>query len=112
MLQENTFDPARITREEEDGVGAYYYPVEGAVRPAVLTWRSGGGRAAADEVRVVDHTFTPPEARGRGIAAGLVEAIVADARAEGFRIAPLCPYVVRAFGKNPDWADIRADLPR
>lgn len=107
MSQESTFDPALITREKEDGIGAYYYPVEGAVRPAVLTWR-----AAADDVRVVDHTFTPPEARGRGIAAGLVEAIVADARAEGFRIAPLCPYVVRAFGKNPDWADIRADLPR
>ncbi|MFC3099774.1 GNAT family N-acetyltransferase [Altererythrobacter lauratis] len=107
MSDENSFDPARISREEEDGTGAYVYPVEGAARPAVLTWRG-----AADDVRVVDHTFTPPEARGRGIAAGLVEAIVADARAEGFRIAPLCPYVVRAFGKNPAWADVRADLPR
>lgn len=107
MSQDFAFDPVRITREAHDGGGAYSYPVEGAGRPAVLTWHAGG-----DGVRVVDHTFTPPEARGKGIAAGLVAAIVADARRQGFRIAPLCPYVVQAFGKNPDWADVRATLPR
>lgn len=99
-------DPVTITTEETEHGGAYSVAVAGAVRPAVLTWQNRGG------VRLVDHTFVPPEARGQGLAGKLVEAIVADAKAQGFKIAPQCPYVVTAFGKHPEWADLRADLPR
>lgn len=68
-----------------------------------LTWveRSPG-------VRVADHTLVPHELRGRGVAAKLVEALVADARAEGFRIVPQCSYVEIAFRRHPDWAELRA----
>ncbi|TIX49314.1 N-acetyltransferase [Alteraurantiacibacter aquimixticola] len=83
--------------------------VEGAHRPAVLTWKA---RGEDGEIRLVDHTFTPPEARGKGIAAKLVEAIVADAREQGFKIAPQCPYVVYAFGKHPEWEELRVPIPR
>ncbi len=99
-------DPAPITSEETAHGGTYSVAVAGATRPAVLTWQNRGG------VRLVDHTFVPQEARGQGLAAKLVEAIVADARTQGFKIAPQCPYVVTAFGKHPEWADVRADLPR
>jgi predicted GNAT family acetyltransferase len=98
-----------IIREEQAGGGAYTMAIEGAHRPAILTWQARGEVGA---IRLVDHTFTPPEARGQGIAMKLVEAIVADAREQGFRIAPQCPYVVHAFGKHPEWADVRAPLPR
>lgn len=101
-----SFDPLLVTREVHDGGGAYSYPVAGAMRPAVLTWQDRG------DVRVVDHTFVPPEARGQGLAMRLVEAIVGDAQVEGFRIAPLCPYVVTAFGRHPEWEGVRAPLPR
>ena len=104
---ESAPEPApAITRETTEHGGVYWAEVAGASRKAELTWQDRSG------VRLVDHTFVPPEARGQGLAKKLVEAIVADARAQGFKIAPLCPYVVTAFGRNPDWADVRADIPR
>jgi uncharacterized protein len=103
-------DEPVITRESHEHGGEYLIDVPGAGRPAVLTWQK---RASPDgEVRLVDHTFTPPEARGQGLAGKLVQAIVDDARKDGFTIAPQCPYVVAAFGKHPEWADVRADIPR
>jgi predicted GNAT family acetyltransferase len=33
---------------------------------------------------------------------------VADARREGFKIRPTCPFVVALFNRHPDWADLRA----
>lgn len=62
-----------------------------------------------DDDRVLaDHTLTPVELRGRGIAGALVERLVADARREGFKIVPQCPYVVAQFERHPDWSDVRA----
>ena len=39
-----------------------------------------------------DHTEAPASMRGAGAAAALIDYLIADARAEGFKIAPLCPY--------------------
>ncbi len=62
-----------------------------------------------DDSRVLaDHTLTPVELRGRGIAGALVERLVADARREGFRIVPQCPYVAAQFERHPEWSDVRA----
>ena len=47
---------------------------------------------------------------GRGIAQQLVEAMVADAREQGFTIEPQCSYVAALFRRNPDWADVRAEI--
>lgn len=92
-----------ITATDETTHGAYYAEVEGADRPAELTWRARG------EARIADHTWTPPQARGKGIALALVEEMVADARKQGFTIVPQCPYVEAQFRKHPEWADLRAD---
>ena len=99
-----------IERITDEHGGEYRIPVAGAARPAVLTWQRRTD--AGGEVWLVDHTFTPPEARGQGLAGKLVQAIVDDARNHGFRIAPQCPYVVNAFGKHPEWEDVKAPLPR
>ena len=59
-------------------------------------------------VMSINHTGVPPEFGGRGIAAKLVNAAIADARAEGFKIEPLCSYVEAQFRRHPEWADLRA----
>ncbi|MEY4984366.1 MAG: hypothetical protein RIR62_2632 [Pseudomonadota bacterium] len=54
---------------------------------------------------IADHTGVPDSFRGTGAGLALVEAMVADARAKGFRIMPLCPFVNAQRRKHPEWAD-------
>lgn len=51
-------------------------------------------------------TFVPPGDRGKGIAAGLVEAAVGYARDQGLRIIPSCWYVAQWIGEHPEHADL------
>jgi predicted GNAT family acetyltransferase len=95
----------QIVREDRVSHGAYRADVEGSSRQAELTWIARG------EARIADHTYVPPEARGQGIAATLVDALIADAREQGFRIVPGCSYVEAAFRRHPEWADVLADTP-
>ena len=95
-------DSIEVFREDETSHGAYRADVPGSARQAVLTW------AARGPLRIADHTWVPPEARGKGIAAALVEALVADARELDFKIVPQCSYVEAAFRRHPEWADLRA----
>ncbi len=95
-----------ITRHGSARSGEYHAHVTGAQAIGRLTWVRRDDAAGA--VRVADHTLVPPAIGGRGVAARLVEALVADARAEGFRIDPACSYVEAQFRRHPDWADLRA----
>lgn len=53
-----------------------------------------------------NHTGVPDALGGRGLALQLVEALVADARAEGYKIIPRCPYVNAQRKRHPEWADL------
>ena len=96
-------EPVAVTRSDHTSHGEYRADVPGSPRPAVLTWRAMG------PIRIANHTFVPPEARGKGIAQKLVEALVADAREQGFTIDPACSYVYALFKRHPEWADVHAD---
>lgn len=91
-----------ITRHEQQGAGEYHAHVEGSSHIGRLTW------VAQNDVRVADHTIVPPAIGGRGIAAKLVEALIADAREQGFRVRPTCSYVAAKFDEHPEWAALRA----
>lgn len=65
-------------------------------------------RKQADGTIIIDHTGVPPEYEGRGIAARLVKRAIEDAREQGFKITPVCSYVVAQFRRHPEWADLRA----
>lgn len=54
---------------------------------------------------IAHHTGVPDSFRGTGAGLALVEAMVADARASGFKIMPLCPFVNAQRKKHPEWAD-------
>lgn len=58
----------------------------------------GGSLAVAEyeeqgNEMVFTHTFVPPELRGRGLAAELVEAGLAFAKEQGRKVVPACSYV-------------------
>jgi predicted GNAT family acetyltransferase len=54
---------------------------------------------------IADHTAVPDAFRGTGAGLALVTRLVEDARAEGFRVMPLCPFVNAQRKKHPEWAD-------
>lgn len=91
-----------ITRHDHGTSGEYQARVAGSDHIGRLTWLTRG------DVKIATHTLVPPEIGGRGVAARLVEAMIADARNLGFRIDPQCSYVDVAFRRHPDWADLRA----
>jgi hypothetical protein len=54
---------------------------------------------------IADHTGVPDSFRGTGAGLALVSRLVADARADGFKIMPLCPFVNAQRKRHPEWAD-------
>jgi predicted GNAT family acetyltransferase len=90
-----------ITRRDHGTSGEYIAHVAGSDHIGRLTW------IVQDGVKVADHTLVPPEIGNRGVAATLVDALVADARAEGFKIRPQCSYVVAAFRRHPEWSGLK-----
>jgi len=91
-----------ITHLDQGARGEYHAAVEGSAAIGKLTYRRSGNVLAAD------HTIVPPEIGGRGIAGMLVEALIADARSNGWNIRPECSYVVAAFQRHPEWGDLMA----
>ena len=91
-----------ITSHENGTSGEYHAHVADSDAIGRLTWTERDG------VRYAEHTLVPKEIGGRGVAGKLVEALIADARAEGWKIAPDCSYVAAAFRRHPEWADLLA----
>ena len=91
-----------ITRHGTAQAGEYHAHVPGSSLIGRLTWVQHGA------IRAAEHTLVPPEIGGRGVAAALVTALVADARSYGFKIDPVCSYVAAQFQRHPDWAALRA----
>ncbi len=104
-------DAVSITHHAQGQGGKYVAHIDGEELQGTLEWEPRDGapseRVPAG-VRVATHTIVPRAIGGRGVAARLVERLIADAREQGFRIVPQCSYVEKKFEENPDWSDLRA----
>lgn len=90
-----------ITREDSETGGRYSTTVDG--HESEMTY----SRAGTERI-IIDHTAVPRELGGRGVGKALVFRAVEDARKEGFKIIPLCPFAKAQIEKNKDWQDVLA----
>ena len=96
-----TIPQDQIHRDAGETKGRYTYTADG--HTAEMTYsRLGSGHI------IIDHTGVPDAFRGQGVGAALVARAVADARAEGVKITPLCPFAAAQFRRHPDWHDVLA----
>ena len=91
-------DPA-IETEIDGSKGRYVLRRDGQEAEMTFSIMSPG-------MRIVDHTGVPDSLRGTGAGRALVEHLVKDARENGFRSVPLCPFVNSERRKHPEWADV------
>ena len=88
-----------IEREEGDTKGRYHARVDG--HDAEMTYSRLGTSTI-----IIDHTGVPDALRGRGVGEALVARGVADARREGRKIIPLCPFAKAMIARRPEWQDV------
>jgi uncharacterized protein len=69
---------------------------------AVANYRLSGN------VMTITHTEVPPHARNRGIASRLIGGLLAEARSQGLKIVPQCPFVRTYFDRHPEDDDLLA----
>ena len=89
----------QISRENN----ALVYRNENGETLAEITWQA----LDANTINA-NHTHVAPSLRGQGIAEQLLDALVALAKAEGWKIHATCSYVARQFAASEKYADIQA----
>ena len=62
----------------------------------------------SEKLWIIDHTMVDPNYRGQNIAAKLVSEVVENARKQGVKIMPLCPFAKKEFENKPEYADVWA----
>ena len=55
---------------------------------------------------VFTHTEVVPACEGRGYGTVLAKAVLDDARAHGFHVRPLCPFIAHVINQNPEYEDL------
>ena len=85
--------------ERSDAKNRYEILVDGT-RAGLTAYRDRGDQ------RVFYHTEVDDAFAGQGRASRLVRQALADVRASGKRIVPVCPYVAKFLQKHQEFADI------
>lgn len=88
------------TSEIRDNVARsrYELPVEDEV--AVITYNLNPPNL------MITETLVPQRLEGQGLASRLAKHVIADAKARGLVILPVCPYVSAYLQKHPEHADV------
>ncbi|SIQ36763.1 hypothetical protein SAMN05880582_1011623 [Rhizobium sp. RU20A] len=88
-----------ILTSEEGAHGRYSVTVDG--HEAAMTYSR-----TSPELIIIDHTAVPDALRGKGVGQALAEHAVHAARAGGWKIMPLCPFMRAQMQRHADWQDV------
>ena len=92
-----------VEREEISAQkGRYVVRGAGAIEAEMTYSRSGANTL------IIDHTEVPDAFRGKGIGARMLDRLIADARSDGLKVIPMCPFAAARFKRHPEWADMLA----
>ena len=58
------------------------------------------------DTMTITHTLVPEAIGGRGVAAELMRVALQTARAEGWKVVPMCSYAVAYLRRHPEYADL------
>ena len=92
MIANAVHDNTALSRFELDANGM----------TAFVTYQLGDG------VITLQHTETPPQARGQGIASKLIAGTLDTVRARGLKVIPNCSFVRAYIAKHPEDRDLIA----
>lgn len=95
-----------ITKEDGERRGRYVARIDGIDAEAEITFTHPKAGVLS-----ANHTGVPDAMAGRGVAGALLNFMLEDARANGFKIIPICPYVRGQYAKHPEWADLFTTKP-
>lgn len=99
-------DPIIEKEVRDNRHGRYVAHIDGIKAEGELTFTfRGPDRISAD------HTSVPDEMAGLGVAKALLDHMLDDARKNGFRIVPICPFVRKQYARHPEWADLFTTAP-
>ncbi len=97
--RDTSIEVLRIEREEGPSKGRYVVRLDGA--EAEMTYSRAG-----ESLIIIDHTGVPDALRGRSVGKALVQRSVEEARREGRKIFPLCPFAKAQIERHPEWHDV------
>ena len=89
----------RIEREDTETKGRYVARIPSVDGEGELTFSK-----VSETMIIVDHTGVPDSMRGMGVAGALAQRVLADARAAGQKIVPLCPFFKAYAMRHPEEA--------
>lgn len=97
----------KISKEDDGKRGRYVAVIDGVEGEGEITWT----RPSPDIISA-NHTGVPDSMAGQGVAKAMLEFMLEDARANGFRIIPVCPFIAKQYAKHPEWSDSFAAKPK
>ena len=94
-------DASQITKDTTASGGSFSYSKDGDM--AKLSWST-----TSPTLVIAASTSVPDSMRGQGVGEALLSAFIADAKANDYKIMPLCPFVKARGPRHSDWAEVVA----
>jgi predicted GNAT family acetyltransferase len=86
---------------EDDNTNGRFYVAENNELLAEMTYKWHN-----DHVFIIEHTEVSDKLAGKGVGKQLVNAAVEFARANDYRIIPVCPFAAKVFEKTREYHDV------